>query len=155
MPASSCENENFCRPEGGARPFSCAQVWQTCSSELRLSWISVKCTVAGFLLQIWQTITRAPSPPGVLPGLFLGPKLARPMPKLPAAHCASQLQLFEHVPSPESRAARPAGRRSRDRDFLTARRPERGQDDSRSRAPPRRAAARRRKAATADAPIDR
>src|SRR5262245_62018347 len=47
-------NLAFC--EGGCSPFSSAHRSHTWISVSLLSWISVKCTVAGFFPQIWQTI---------------------------------------------------------------------------------------------------
>ena len=60
---------NCCFFEVACSPFSSAQRSHTWISDILLSWISVKCTVAGFLPQIWQSI-RVPLGGPVQPPAF-------------------------------------------------------------------------------------
>jgi hypothetical protein len=54
MLASSSPIENFGDLGMLSRPFSSAHAWHRCSSVIRLSWISVRCRVAGFFWQFWH-----------------------------------------------------------------------------------------------------
>ena len=83
---------------GVCSPFSSAQRSHTWISDILLSWISVKCTVAGFLPQIWQSIARALSAPVAQPaGLERQHAVARAR---RAYHCGSRRQTSDAARAP-------------------------------------------------------